>query len=184
MIYLAKVCFIISLSEILINIFDDYSGIWIAFGHRPNASNDNMFTYFVKIESQTVNMDKLTKLDKVASNISHGYYTIDDAQKAVNEIVREPNIYSHPMIALFFHFITPGLFVILWKGNVAEVLTCLIVGLIIGVLNYFCSSMPFFATVLPAVASVLGGLIGILMKWILFDYYYISVALCGRLEIH
>ncbi|KAG2374954.1 hypothetical protein C9374_010328 [Naegleria lovaniensis] len=155
------------------------SGIWIAFGHRPNASNDNMFTYFVKIESQAVNMDKLTKLDKVASNISHGHYTIDDAQKAVNEIIRQPNIYAHPMIALFFHFITPGLFVILWKGNVAEVFTCLIVGLIIGVLNYFCSSMPFFASILPAVASVLGGLIGILMKWILFDYYYISVALCG-----
>lgn len=153
------------------------TGIWIAFGQRPKDSNDNMTTYFIKLESQTVNLDKLTKLDKVASNISHGVYTIDDAQAAVNAIIKEPPIYSHPMIGLFLHFLTPGLFVLLWKGNLAEAFTCLMVGLIIGIINFFCSKMPMFGSIMPAIASVTGGSVGIFMKWVLFGKYHISVAL-------
>lgn len=68
------------------------NGIWIGLGHRPKESNDNMFTYFIKLEGQTVNMDKLAKLDKVASDISHGHFTIDEAQAEINKIIDRKSV--------------------------------------------------------------------------------------------
>ncbi|KAL9645221.1 hypothetical protein ABK040_002422 [Willaertia magna] len=151
------------------------NGVWISFGQKPRDPNNS--TYFIKIDSQAVNLDKLSKLNQVADNISHGLYTIDEAQDKINQIIQEPSNFSHPMLGVFIHFLTPGLFVLLWKGGIAELLTCLITGLLIGVINYFFSPHVYFGSIFPAVAAVVGGLTGFVMKYIFLDQYYVSISL-------
>ncbi|KAL9647803.1 hypothetical protein ABK040_015289 [Willaertia magna] len=151
-------------------------GIWVSFSHARLKESDNR-TYYIKVETQMLNLDKLAKLDNVAFNIAKGRLTIDEARRKIGEIVKAPNVYDHPVINLFMHFVCPGLFGLLWSGNLAELLTCLVSGFAIGVIHLIFQRFAFFRNVNQIFATIVAGLIGIFMKYIFWGSYEVSVAL-------
>ena len=163
--------------KIFINKFENSipTGIWYSFGTKPRDPSN--VSYFVKIESQTTDLNKLTKLDSIAHDISDGLLPLKDAQEKIAEVIMEPPIYSHPMFTVFNMFVFCGFYVMLWNGTVGEVLTCFIGGIIIGIFMVYGSRIAFFSNVSVIVASVVGGLCGIIFKFILWDVSYVSVVL-------
>ncbi|KAG2381755.1 hypothetical protein C9374_006139 [Naegleria lovaniensis] len=151
------------------------TGIWYSFGTKPRDPSN--VSYFVKIESQTTDLNKLIKLDQIAHDISDGILPLEQAQQKISEVITEPPIYSHPMFTVFNMFIFCGFYVMLWNGTIGEVLTCFIGGIIIGILMVFGSRVAFFSNISVIVASVVGGLCGIIFKFILWDVSYVSVVL-------
>jgi len=150
-------------------------GIWFSFGQKVREADNR--TYYVKVETQMLNLDKLSKLDLVARDIARGRLGVDEARKEIQSIVKAPNVYDHPVINIFMHFICPGLFGLLWSGNVAELLTCLTSGLAIGIVQLIFQRFAFFRNVNQIIATVTAGMVGIIMKAIFWGKFEVSVSL-------
>ncbi|EFC48005.1 DUF1212 domain-containing protein [Naegleria gruberi] len=150
-------------------------GIWFAFGQKMREAENR--TFYVKVETQMLNLDKLSKLDNVAMNIARGRLGVDEARKEIARIVSAPNVYEHPVFHIFMHFICPGLFGLLWSGNVAELLTCLSSGLAIALMQMFFQRFAFYRNVQQIMATVTAGIVGIIMKAIFYGKFEVSVSL-------
>ncbi|KAL9656730.1 hypothetical protein ABK040_002997 [Willaertia magna] len=151
------------------------TGIWYSFGYKPRDPNN--LCYFVKIESQTIDCDKLIKLDSIAHDISDGKLKINEAQEKLAKVISDPPIYSHPIFSIFNMFIFCGFYVMLWNGTVGEVLTCFLGGLIIASFTILFSKIANLSSIIVVLAAILGGICGIILKYILWDVSFISVVL-------
>ena len=94
----------------------------------------------------TIDLDKVVAINNISRNLATGKIAFQTADKAVDEVIRRPRLYSDTIIYIFQAICCAG-FALLIDGHLASIVPALLVGLLATYMAEKCSTLPPFLMV-------------------------------------
>jgi uncharacterized membrane protein YjjP (DUF1212 family)/uncharacterized membrane protein YjjB (DUF3815 family) len=151
------------------------TGLWFCFGNCVDDPNHS--SYFVKINSSSLNLSKLCQLDDVADKISRGACSIKEARTMITNILEQQSEYSHFMFKIVSCFIQAGMWSIIFGANWGEMVASFIAGLFIGISAVIFGRYEAFSQIHTIISGIIAGIVALGFKLVFRNIISISVFL-------
>ncbi len=153
------------------------TGVFVTVGDL-----DNQRTRITPIESFDVNIEKLTLLDRVLTDVAEGRLGVREGLAELDQIESAPNRYGPVATTLSFGLIS-ACAAIFFNGSLADSITAGIIGLCAGLLAWISSKDRSWARVLEFASGALAAGIASLAQWITGDAVEPIIAMLAGLIV-
>ena len=109
----------------------------------------------IRVEPGAVNLDKLSRLDRLAQDVASGAVTPPDASRAIDEIIATPPRFRGKTTAIA-SAVASGTSALFFGGGWREMVVCGVIGLASGLLGLVARRNPKFRLYEPVAAFVAG----------------------------
>lgn len=137
-------------------------------------------TFLIRVEPGGVNLDKLSRLDRLAHGVANGEVTVDDASRRIDEIRATPPRYRGKT-AVLGAVIASAASARFFGGGWREVVACAAIGLVTGALALIARRDRRFSVFEPAAAFFAGLIACAAAAWM--PPVSLFIATCGGLII-
>lgn len=115
-------------------------------GITVTVGDDRTITIVTRVRNRTIDLDKVVAINNISRNLATGKIAFQTADKAVDEVIRRPRLYSDTIIYIFQAICCAG-FALLIDGHLASIVPALLVGLLATYMAEKCSTLPPFLMV-------------------------------------
>mmetsp|Transcript_1493 Transcript_1493/g.5094 ORF Transcript_1493/g.5094 Transcript_1493/m.5094 type:complete len:1031 (-) Transcript_1493:64-3156(-) len=141
-------------------------------------------THFVKVKATAMDLQKTVHLQNLCALLYGGFITIKEARGRLKEILKLRHIFTYPPVHFTCNVLAALGFSIILGANWVEML-CVAVGTMVVTIMEILLLRVFtlFAKLFVPLASIAGGLVGVLMRWAFINVLPVSPFLVGLCSV-
>lgn len=128
--------------ERVMNFLTTSLGLEGVFLYTPTAivlslvDGDGEHTYVRRVETGSVDVDKLIRFDQTLDQLVLGTISIEEARTELDAIAQAPPPFPH-VVTILAYASACSILAVLFRGTVSEIMTAWILGLVVGLIDLF-----------------------------------------------